>query len=54
MPDRKTHRKMESHDIPEKDKTILRKLAEEIAEIASLPVQREKAVSYTHLRAHET
>jgi len=53
MPDRKTHRKMESHDIPEKDKTILRKLAEEIAEIASLPVQREKADMWRRLNQLE-
>jgi len=35
--------------IPEKDKAILRRLAEEIAEIASLPVQKQKADMWRRL-----
>jgi hypothetical protein len=35
--------------IPEKDKTILRKLGERIAEIAALPAQREKAEMWRRL-----
>ncbi len=37
--------------IPEKDKTILRKLAEKVAKIASLPIQKEKAYMWQRLNA---
>lgn len=35
--------------VPEKDKTILRELAEEVAKIASLPIQKEKADMWRRL-----
>ncbi|MGQ9629223.1 MAG: hypothetical protein ACUVXI_02780 [bacterium] len=36
-------------NIPEKDRSILRRLAERVAEIASLPVNREKAAEWARL-----
>jgi hypothetical protein len=41
-------------DIPEKDKLILRRLAEKVAEIADLPVQREKADMWRRLNRLES
>ena len=38
--------------ISEKDKSILRKLAEEVAEIAELPIQKEK-IDRTFLQSEE-
>jgi len=40
-------------EIPERDKTILRRLAEKVAEIADLPVQREKAEMWRRLNQLE-
>ncbi len=39
--------------IPEKDKTILQKLAEEVASIAALPIQEEKAEMWRRLNRLE-
>ena len=49
----KSHSTQEELDIviPEKDKTILRELGKEIAEIGSLPIQQQRKTMWSRLNS---